>query len=54
VDKAEVIGDKRTLLPDSEQTLEAARVLVKEDFVIAAYFSDDLIMADCWTSATPL
>ncbi|HQU84008.1 MAG TPA: thiazole synthase, partial [Pyrinomonadaceae bacterium] len=28
--KLEVIGDKVTLLPDNEQTLEAARVLVKE------------------------
>lgn len=43
--KLEVIGDKTTLLPDNEQTLEAARVLVKEGFVVLPYFSDDLIMA---------
>jgi len=43
--KLEVIGDKTTLLPDNEQTLEAARVLVKEDFIVMPYFSDDLIMA---------
>jgi thiazole synthase len=43
--KLEVIGDKITLLPDNEQTLEAARVLVKEGFVVLPYFSDDLIMA---------
>ncbi len=43
--KLEVIGDKITLLPDNEQTLEAARVLVKEDFIVMPYFSDDLIMA---------
>lgn len=43
--KLEVIGDKRTLLPDNEQTLEAAKVLVKEGFVVMPYFSDDLIMA---------
>src|SRR3954454_13844971 len=30
--KLEVIGDQRTLLPDNEQTLEAAKVLVKEGF----------------------
>jgi thiazole synthase len=43
--KLEVIGDKITLLPDNEQTLEAARVLVKEGFIVLPYFSDDLIMA---------
>ncbi len=43
--KLEVIGDKTTLLPDNEQTLEAARILVKEDFIVLPYFSDDLIMA---------
>lgn len=43
--KLEVIGDQTTLLPDNEQTLEAARVLVKEGFIVLPYFSDDLIMA---------
>ena len=43
--KLEVIGDKVTLLPDNEQTLEAARTLVKEGFIVLPYFSDDLIMA---------
>jgi thiazole synthase len=43
--KLEVIGDKTTLFPDNEQTLEAARVLVKEGFVVLPYFNDDLIMA---------
>jgi thiazole synthase len=43
--KLEVIGDKVTLLPDNEQTLVAAKVLVKEGFVVLPYFSDDLIMA---------
>jgi len=43
--KLEVIGDKVTLLPDNEQTLEAARILVKEGFIVLPYFSDDLIMA---------
>ena len=43
--KLEVIGDQITLLPDNEQTLEAARVLVKEGFIVLPYFTDDLIMA---------
>src|SRR3954468_12122622 len=43
--KLEVIGDQTTLFPDNEQTLEAARVLVKEGFVVLPYFSDDLIAA---------
>src|SRR3977135_4504661 len=43
--KLEVIGDQTTLFPDNEQTLEAARVLIKEGFVVLPYFTDDLIMA---------
>jgi thiazole synthase len=43
--KLEVIGDETTLFPDNEQTLAAARVLVKEGFIVLPYFSDDLIMA---------
>jgi thiazole synthase len=43
--KLEVIGDQTTLFPDNEQTLEAARVLVREGFTVLPYFSDDLIMA---------
>jgi len=43
--KLEVIGDPVTLLPDNEQTLEAARVLVGEGFIVLPYFTDDLIMA---------
>jgi thiazole synthase len=43
--KLEVIGDQITLFPDNEQTLEAARILVKEDFVVLPYFTDDLIVA---------
>ncbi len=43
--KLEVLGDKITLFPDNEGTLEAARILVKEDFVVLPYFGDDLIMA---------
>src|SRR2546430_320082 len=43
--KLEVIGDQATLFPDNEQTLEAARTLVKEGFVVLPYFTDDLIVA---------
>src|SRR5690349_19091425 len=43
--KLEVIGDQTTLFPDNEQTLEAARLLVKEGFVVLPYFNDDLSMA---------
>ncbi|MGB7924806.1 MAG: thiazole synthase [Pyrinomonadaceae bacterium] len=43
--KLEVIGDQTTLFPDNEQTLEAARTLVKEGFTVLPYFTDDLIMA---------
>jgi thiazole synthase len=43
--KLEVIGDQVTLFPDNEQTLEAARTLVKEGFTVLPYFTDDLIMA---------
>src|SRR6266699_2093061 len=43
--KLEVIGDQTTLFPDNEQTLAAARVLVKEGFVVLPYFTDDLIVA---------
>ena len=43
--KLEVIGDQTTLFPDNEQTLDAARTLVKEGFVVLPYFTDDLIVA---------
>ncbi|MCY3809641.1 MAG: thiazole synthase [Gemmatimonadetes bacterium] len=43
--KLEVIGDERTLLPDTAATIEAARQLVGEGFSVMAYTSDDLIAA---------
>ena len=43
--KLEVIGDQRTLFPDVEATLEAARVLVKEGFIVLPYTNDDPVMA---------
>lgn len=44
--KLEVIGDPRTLFPDPEGTLEAARELVQDGFVVLPYCSDDPVL--CW------
>ena len=43
--KLEVLGDEKTLYPDVEETLKAARVLVKEGFTVLPYTSDDPITA---------
>jgi thiazole synthase len=43
--KLEVLGDKKTLLPDPVGTLEATRELVKDGFQVLAYTSDDPISA---------
>jgi thiazole synthase len=43
--KLEVLGDKKTLLPDPVGTLEACRELVKDGFCVLCYSSDDPIMA---------
>ena len=43
--KLEVIGDRETLLPDTDGLLLATRTLVKEGFQVMAYTNDDLIMA---------
>jgi thiazole synthase len=43
--KLEVIGDQRTLFPDVEALLAAARILVKEGFVVLPYTTDDPIVA---------
>ena len=43
--KIEVIGDRKTLYPDVQATLEATRVLVKEGFTVLPYTSDDIVMA---------
>ncbi len=39
--KLEVLGCPKTLFPDVEQTLAAARVLIKEGFTVLPYISDD-------------
>ncbi len=43
--KLEVLGDEKTLYPDVEETLKAARILVKEGFTVLPYTSDDVITA---------
>ena len=43
--KLEVLGDEKTLFPDVEQTVAAARTLVKEGFVVLPYTTDDVIVA---------
>jgi thiazole synthase len=43
--KLEVLGDKKTLLPDPAGTIEATRALVNDGFQVLAYTSDDPIAA---------
>jgi thiazole synthase len=43
--KLECLGDPKTLLPDPVATLQATEQLVKEDFQVLVYTSDDPIMA---------
>lgn len=43
--KLEVIGDEKTLLPDVQATLEAAKILADEGFKVMAYTNDDLVTA---------
>ena len=43
--KLEVIGDPKTLLPDTEALLEATRILVREGFTVMPYTNDDPITA---------
>ena len=43
--KLEVLGDRKTLLPDPIGTLEALKTLKAEDFTVLCYTSDDPIMA---------
>ncbi len=43
--KLEVIGDPKTLFPDTEALVAAARVLVKEGFFVLPYTNDDPIVA---------
>ena len=42
--KLEVIGDPKTLYPDNEETLVAAKELIKEGFTVLPYCMDDPIV----------
>jgi thiazole synthase len=43
--KLEVLGDKKTLYPDMEETTRAAEILVKDGFDVMVYCNDDPIGA---------
>ena len=43
--KLEVLGDKRSLLPDMIETLKSTEVLSKEGFKVMVYCNDDPLMA---------
>ena len=43
--KLEVIGDDKTLFPDTPGTLEAARLLIEDGFTVLPYISDDVVTA---------
>src|ERR1700752_30787 len=43
--KLEVLGDPHTLYPNVVETLDAARTLVREEFQVMVYTSDDPIIA---------
>ncbi len=43
--KLEVIGDEKTLYPDTEELLVATRTLVEEGFVVLPYTNDDVVVA---------
>jgi thiazole synthase len=43
--KLEVIGDEKTLFPDTVGLLEATEILAKEGFVVLPYTNDDPVMA---------
>jgi thiazole synthase len=42
--KLEVLGDEKTLFPDNEELLKAAKILVGEGFTVLPYTSDDPIL----------
>ncbi|MCG8608187.1 thiazole synthase [bacterium] len=42
--KLEVIGDEKTLFPDNEELLVAARELVKQEFFVMPYTNDDVVL----------
>jgi thiazole synthase len=49
--KLEVIGDRETLYPDVEQTIQAAEELVKDGFTVLPYCTDDPVVCQKLTDA---
>ena len=43
--KLEVLSDQKTLYPDMEETLRAAKLLIKDGFEVMVYCSDDPVYA---------
>lgn len=43
--KLEVIADQKYLFPDPVATIEAAKILLEEDFVVLPYTTDDITVA---------
>lgn len=43
--KLEVIGDEKTLFPDTAGLIEASKILIKEGFIVLPYTNDDPIVA---------
>ncbi|MBX3348404.1 MAG: thiazole synthase [Nitrospira sp.] len=43
--KLEVLGDERTLFPDTAGLIEAAKILIQEGFIVLPYTNDDPIVA---------
>ena len=43
--KLEILGDKKTLLPDMIETLRSTEILTKEGFQVMVYCNDDPLMA---------
>jgi len=43
--KLEVIGDQKTLFPDTAALIEAAKILVKEGLIVLPYTNDDPVVA---------
>jgi thiazole synthase len=43
--KLEVLADQKTLYPDMEETLRAAKLLIKDGFEVMVYCSDDPVYA---------
>ena len=42
--KLEVLGDKKTLLPNMIETIKSTKILVKEGFKVMVYCTDDPLL----------